>query len=284
MVSGTIDKSIVGKKQNSLIQVLNIDYDSQITIDFINNYQTLVDHYLLHRGFSVGIGDCVPVKSEIIEKEIEKCFIEARMVYNTEKNPEMLERKINTILNNANTIGEKMAKATLSPTNSLGCMIISGAKGNYVNISQIIKLLGQQNVDSKRIPKLFKQRTLPHYKKTDIDFLDPFQDPNDDNVIKELFKTRGFIFNSLYNGLKPDEMFFHAMGGRIGVIDTGIKTSVTGYISRRLVKKLEDLKVSYTGPIVNSKGTIISFDYNDGIDASKNTYINGKSSILNIKR
>jgi len=31
-------------------------------------------------------------------------------------------------------------------------------------------------------------------------------------------------------GLKPDEFFFHAMGGREGLIDTAVKTSDTGYI------------------------------------------------------
>lgn len=37
------------------------------------------------------------------------------------------------------------------------------------------------------------------------------------------------------------EFFFHAMGGREGLIDTAVKTSSTGYIQRRLVKAMEDL-------------------------------------------
>ena len=35
------------------------------------------------------------------------------------------------------------------------------------------------------------------------------------------------------------------MGGRVGLIDTAVKTSQTGYIQRRLIKGLEDLKVEY---------------------------------------
>jgi DNA-directed RNA polymerase beta' subunit len=31
-------------------------------------------------------------------------------------------------------------------------------------------------------------------------------------------------------GLSASEFFFHAMGGREGVIDTAVKTSETGYI------------------------------------------------------
>ena len=35
------------------------------------------------------------------------------------------------------------------------------------------------------------------------------------------------------------------MGGREGLIDTAVKTSQTGYIQRKLVKSMEDLKVHY---------------------------------------
>ena len=41
----------------------------------------------------------------------------------------------------------------------------------------------------------------------------------------------------------PQELFFHAMGGREGLIDTAVKTSSTGYIQRRLVKAMEDLMI-----------------------------------------
>ena len=49
--------------------------------------------------------------------------------------------------------------------------------------------------------------------------------------------------NSYLRGLTPQEFFFHAMGGREGLIDTAVKTASTGYIQRRLVKAMEDLMV-----------------------------------------
>ena len=58
------------------------------------------------------------------------------------------------------------------------------------------------------------------------------------------------------------------MGGREGIIDTAVKTQETGYISRRMVKKMENNVYSYVGTVVNSSGQIISFDYNDGFDSS----------------
>ncbi len=45
--------------------------------------------------------------------------------------------------------------------------------------------------------------------------------------------------------MHAQELFFHAMGGREGLIDTAVKTSSTGYIQRRLVKAMEDLMIRY---------------------------------------
>ena len=51
------------------------------------------------------------------------------------------------------------------------------------------------------------------------------------------------------------------MGGRIGLIDTAIRTADTGYITRRLVKALEDVRVAYDGTIRNSNNSIVQFAY-----------------------
>jgi len=60
------------------------------------------------------------------------------------------------------------------------------------------------------------------------------------------------------------------MGGRIGLIDTAVKTSQTGYIQRRLIKGLEDLKVEYDMTVRNNKGKIVQFAYgDDGFESTK---------------
>lgn len=71
--------------------------------------------------------------------------------------------------------------------------------------------MGQQNVEGKRIPFGFRHRTLPHFIKDDYG-------P----------ESKGFVENSYLAGLTPNEFFFHAMGGREGLIDTAVKTSETG--------------------------------------------------------
>lgn len=104
-----------------------------------------------------------------------------------------------------------------------------------------------------RIPFGFTDRTLPHYTKHDYG-------P----------ESRGFVKASYLQGLSPQEVFFHAMGGREGIIDTACKTSETGYIQRRLIKAMEDVIVSYDRTVRNSQGDVIQFLYGeDGMDGSK---------------
>lgn len=81
----------------------------------------------------------------------------------------------------------------------------------HLSVSQVIAVVGQQNVEGKRIPFGFKHRTLPHFIKDDYG-------P----------ESRGFVENSYLAGLTPTEFFFHAMGGREGLIDTAVKTAETG--------------------------------------------------------
>lgn len=62
---------------------------------------------------------------------------------------------------------------------------------------------------------------------------------------------------SYLRGLSPQEFFFHAMGGREGLIDTAVKTSETGYIQRRLVKAMETVMARYDTTVRNSRGCVM---------------------------
>ena len=106
--------------------------------------------------------------------------------------------------------------------------------------------MGQQNVEGKRIPFGFRKRTLPHFIKDDYG-------P----------ESRGFVENSYLAGLTPSEFYFHAMGGREGLIDTAVKTAETGYIQRRLIKAMESVMVHYDGTIRNSVGQLIQLRYGE---------------------
>ena len=78
--------------------------------------------------------------------------------------------------------------------------------------------------------------------------------------------------NSYLRGLTPQELFFHAMGGREGLIDTAVKTSSTGYIQRRLVKAMEDLTIRCPGGARRCFGWVVmvggSWELGGGVERS----------------
>ena len=99
---------------------------------------------------------------------------------------------------------------------------------------------------------MVEDRTLPHFKKYD-----------------DSPEARGFVESSFIQGLTPKN-YISTMGGRVGLIDTAVKTSTTGYIQRRLIKGMEDLKVTYDMTVRNNKNKIIQFSYgDDGIVTTK---------------
>ena len=82
-------------------------------------------------------------------------------------------------------------------------------------------------------------------------------------------ESKGFVENSYLAGLTPSEFYFHAMGGREGLIDTAVKTSETGYIQRRLVKAMEGLMVYYDETVRNANRELVQLKYGeDGMDGA----------------
>ena len=260
---GHIDKSILGDTSRGLIHRIFNDYGSRNSQKFIDDFQNIITEYMKINSYSVGISDLIAntetntkISQAISTKKMEvKSLIDQTHLgifenKTAKSNLEEFELKVNNILNKASSESGKIGRQNLSKNNRFVTMVNAGSKGSDLNISQMISCLGQQNVDGKRIPYGFTNRTLPHYSKFD------------DSPI-----ARGFVESSFIGGLKPEELFFHAMGGRVGLIDTAVKTSTTGYIQRRLIKGLEDLTVAYDLTIRNNKNKIIQFKYGeDGYD------------------
>ena len=78
-----------------------------------------------------------------------------------------MTRQVNQVLNKARDDAGNMAQQSLRDTNNVVRMVTAGSKGSFINISQMIACVGQQNVEGKRIPFGFNQRTLPHFTKDD---------------------------------------------------------------------------------------------------------------------
>ena len=263
---GQLGKDVFGDGSSGLIQRICNDFGNIESADFIDNLQNIITEYMKSSAFSVGISDLIADKktndsivSAITSKktDVKNLIDQIQMGVFENKtgkpNDIEFETQVNNILSRAVNDAGKIGKKSLDSTNRFVIMVNAGSKGSDLNISQMISCVGQQNVDNKRIPYGFENRTLPHFNKFD-------DSPS----------ARGFVENSFISGLTPEELFFHAMGGRIGIIDTAVKTSQTGYIQRRLIKGLEDLKVEYDMTVRNNQNKIIQYSYGeDGFDTVK---------------
>lgn len=265
MARGHLEKGMLGGGKGLIQRIFN-DYGHRAASDFIDALQDIITEYMKFSSFSVGVSDLVAdrkTKDEIVKAITDK----KQRVYDIldqvrigafennsgKSNAEMMETKINALLDKARDDAGKLGRKSLSQENRFVVMVNSGSKGGTTNIAQMISCLGQQNVDGRRIPYGFEHRTLPHYAKFD-----------------DSPEARGFVESSFIRGLTPEELFFHAMGGRVGLIDTAVKTSQTGYIQRRLIKGMEDLKVEYDMTVRDAMRRVIQFSYgDDGVDTTK---------------
>lgn len=253
LVEGVIDKKIIGRSYYSINHLLYKEYSPEKSRQFLTSVQFMINRYLIHNGFSVGIRDFLINKEnkQGVLESIEKAFIEVENIQSSGEKEEMKEFKINNALNNR---GQNLAINGLCKDNSLEIMIKSGSKGNRMNIIQITGHLGQNNVEGGRMPLELDdhKRTLFCFERNDIH-------P----------RTRGFIQHSFIDGLTCYEFFFHCKAGREGVINTAVKTQDSGYTERKLVKIMEDLIVENDYTVRNCVGNIIQFGYgNDCYDAT----------------
>jgi DNA-directed RNA polymerase II subunit RPB1 len=263
---GQLDKAVLGSGTNGLIHRTCNDFNNMTSAKFIDDLQNIITEYMKVSSYSVGISDLIAnaetnnkIAEVIVSKKTEvKGLIDQLHIgvfdNKTGKTNDIeFENQVSNILNKAINDAGKIGLESLSKDNRFVTMVTAGSKGSDINISQMTSCLGQQAIDGKRIPYGFESRTLPHFTKYD--------DSPD---------ARGFVESSFISGLRPEELFFHAMAGRIGLIDTAVKTSQTGYIQRRLIKGLEDLKVGYDMTVRNNKERIIQFAYgDDGVDTVK---------------
>ena len=263
---GQMEKSVLGSSTKGIIHRIFNDYGHQKAAQFIDDLQNIITEYMTTSSYSVGISDliadrktqdsiatAITSQKQQVQSLIDQVHL--GIFENTTANTNLLEfeTQVNNILNKATEQAGKIGRKSLDKNNRFLMIVESGSKGSLINISQMISCLGQTNVEGKRIPYGYEDRTLPHFNKYDDSPL-----------------ARGFIENSYISGLTAPELFFHAMGGRIGLIDTAVKTSQTGYIQRRLIKGLEDLKVEYDMTVRNNKHKIVQFAYGeDGFDSTK---------------
>lgn len=259
ILCGTIDERATGAFKGAIVDRIAKDYGNEKAREFLDNATRLTIGVITLRGFTTGISD-EDIPGEAREqikkllddavKEVEK-YVEAYNKGQLEQMPgrsleETLEINIMRILGRARDGAGRIAGKYLGMDNPAVIMAKSGARGSMLNLSQMAGCIGQQAIRGERIHRGYHNRTLPHFKKGDLGA-----------------EAKGFVKSCYKSGLTPTEYFFHSAGGREGLVDTAIRTSRSGYMQRRLINALADLRVDDDGTVKDAAGTVIQFAYGE---------------------
>jgi DNA-directed RNA polymerase subunit A' len=267
--AGTIDKKAIGAFDGQIVNRIIRHYSMRRAADFIDDLTKLSIRAIMFDGFSFGIDDEDLSKTEYgqIDEVLKNASLDVdrriKIYEDGQLEPmpgrtveETLEMQIMQVLGKARDLTGQIAGRHLGLGNSAVVMAVSGARGSMLNLTQMAGCIGQQSVRGERIVRGYDDRTLPHFKKGDRGS-----------------DAHGFIAHSYKGGLNPTEFFFHAIGGREGLVDTAVRTSQSGYLQRRLINALQDLKVAYDGTVRSTGGRIIQFQYGeDSTDPTKSAF------------
>jgi DNA-directed RNA polymerase II subunit RPB1 len=259
LLKGRID----GEMSGLIIHIIFSEYGFKETTRYMNDLQRVVKSYMVRSGFSIGMSDLivhpdirkrneeiiVNTKKDVIDMTKQ---IHLNIFENISKDIEgVYEAKIRQRLSKASKQITEDTVATLNESNNrVKYMINSGSKGKPENIMQMMCLVDQQIISGMRVPLGFSGRSLPHFLKYDCGV-----------------ESKGYVVNNFLQGLSPTEFFFHTMSGREGLIDTAVKTADSGYLQRKLIKTVEDLKVEHDYTVRNSNNKLVQLVYgNDAFD------------------
>jgi len=259
LVEGTVDEDAVGAFGGEVVDTIAKVYSKTRARIFINEVSALAVRTIMHFGFSIGIDDeSIPAEAEAqIDEAIRNAsqrveeLIETYERGDLESLPgrtvdETLEMKIMQTLGKARDSAGDIAEDHFEDTNPAVVMAESGARGSMLNLTQMAGCVGQQAVRGERINRGYEDRTLSHFKPDDLSA-----------------DAHGFVEHSYRGGLEPKEFFFHAMGGREGLVDTAVRTSKSGYLQRRLINALSELETQYDGTVRDTSDTVVQFEFGE---------------------
>ena len=288
---GSIDESAYGSFSGKILDKIVKEYGPGRAKEFLDRSTDLAICGIMKTGITTSLNDEeIPQEAQDrINEHLNKKMEEVDMLVQSYEEgylqalpgrslEETLEMKIMQVLGEARDMSGSIAENYLTMgkqnnddpydhvmavENQAVVMAKTGARASMLNLTQITACVGQQAVRGGRIERGYLNRTLPHFKKGELGA-----------------KAKGFVHSSYKSGLDPIEFFFHAMGGREGLVDTAIRTAQSGYMQRRLVNALQDLQVKPSGLVTDNQGNVIQTMFGeDGVDPAKSDF--GKPADLN---
>jgi DNA-directed RNA polymerase subunit A' len=233
---GYIDVKAIGSEHGGLLNKVNLIYGDEAGGKFLNNLTRLSLLFLTSYNYTISINDYnidqegVKEMQKIIKKRVDKFTASSGSV----EDQLGLERILTEI--------EDVVKEHLPKDSYSRVAAETGARGNMVSVAQITGCLGQEKLKGSKITRGYYGRVLPFFK---INEVNP--------------SAYGFVKHGYREGLTPIEFFFDAMHGREGLSDTALKTKHSGYLERRLVNSLHDLKIKEDGTVRDESNRIVQF-------------------------
>jgi len=275
-VSGTLDKRSIGAEDGRLLDAIVQTNGSEVGAKFLDDFTRLSIAACTSLGFTTGIDDeDLPDEAlAMINSENAKASDEVEGYLTKfgktgkgyEVRPgrtpiETLEEDIMIALDQGKQRAGDIAKEELlkaGENNSAVNMAISGARGSMDNLTMMAASIGQAKVRGKRLERGYKDRVLSHFPRG-----------------SRGAQAKGFVASSFKHGLEPTEFFMLSVSGRESLVDTAVRTSKSGYMQRRLINAMDDLKVvpDSKRSVRNTADRIIQFSYGeDGIDPCRSAH------------
>lgn len=266
LVQGLMNKDFLGDEGGLLIHKLFSDYSAKVAAKFVNQTKLLglavsrmIAHTISFYDFDIDVSKKKRV-SQILEetyKDADKAVTDLKGKKITplpgKTVEETFEAKMLGILSSSRTKLSELVETITKDDSTLVNSAQAGAGDKTINIVLMSGFAGQQVLRGERINFGYTGRPLPHFKKGD---LSP--------------KAHGFVEQGYATGLQPIEFFYNSVVGRDNFMDTAMRTPKSGYMQRRLINALQDLKVGYDGTVRDAGGTIIQFAFGgDNIDVAK---------------
>jgi len=269
LIAGAIDEKAYGSFSGKILDKIMKEYGSDRARQFLDESTSLAISGIMKVGITTSTHDeNIPEEAkERIQDHLNNAERKVDQLVEAYENDELealpgrsleetLEMKIMQVLGEARDKSGEIAESYFGMDNHSVIMATTGARASMLNLTQISACVGQQSVRGGRIDRGYIERTLPHFRKNELGA-----------------KAHGFVHSSYKEGLNPIEFYFHAMGGREGLVDTAIRTAQSGYMQRRLVNALQDISVKDNGMVTDNRGLIIQRMFGeDGVDPAKSDY------------
>lgn len=257
LLLGRICKATIGGG-TSLVHTLWKDVGPWAAAKFVSDTQRIGNAWATVDSPCISIRDCiVPTDiEEQVDELVSMAMTCADEVETLGVPKEVKEGRIAGVLQDVLRSAGSLVLKSLDVSSALATVVVSGSKGNALNLSQIAAVVGQQTIAGKRVQSRDSRlgpRTLVCFP------------PGDTRP-----EAAGFVATSYLSGQTEDEFFHCMMAGREGIVATATDTATAGYNTRKMVKIQEGQIVAQDHSVRVTGAAVVTLHYGgDDYDACR---------------